>query len=368
MKSLLQITALLIASVCFNMTAFAVTPQASAAVSIGVPVDNNNPALTASVLDKAKQVMTDIFSSMELAAATDKPGLSDNMKLALPSTESKLQPDDTQPSTNTPAEPAPVTSPLDNMTPVNSATSKQEAAKPAATESKDALIPVGRIVWLKGTVKAEHKSKGTRDLTKQSIVFVGDVLVTGGKTEAEIAFTDNTLLTLGANTRFAIKEYAYHPEKKDEKGSVGKFVMELIAGGFRTITGLIPKGDPEDYKVETPVATIGVRGTDYTAFVRDAKKLKEKPLLVMEQLKGLPVVNIPNKAPIVLSDNTRYVTVEADGSFVLSNERPPILGAPLPIIPAKLEPITLKEIENTFTAASTGEWCIVQDTSGGGNN
>jgi hypothetical protein len=367
MNSLLRIAALCIVSAFVGTTAFAGVSQPATNVIVTLPA-NENPALTASVFDKAKEVMTNMFSSMQLASVTDKPDISDDMKLALPTTESKLQPADQQSASAASAE----ASPVPNATAEQSVTPVADAAKPqsaaaTANDKKDELIPVGRIVWVKGEISADHKVKGKRELTKQSIVFVGDTLITGAKTEAEIAFTDTTLLTLGSDTKFLVKEYAYHPDKKDEgSASVGKFVMELIAGGFRTITGLIPKGNPNDYKVETPVATIGVRGTDYSAFVRDTKatkKEKSKPILLMEQLKGAPVVNIPNKEPIVLTDNVRYVTVESDGSFTLTNKRPALLGEPLPIIPTKLEPITIKEIENTFTATSSGEWCIIQDSN-----
>src|SRR5262245_18006356 len=41
--------------------------------------------------------------------------------------------------------------------------------------------------------------------------------------------------------------------------------MRLLRGEFRTVTGLIGKGSGDAYSVVTPVATIGIRGTDYSA-------------------------------------------------------------------------------------------------------
>ncbi|MFP5305877.1 MAG: hypothetical protein ACLGI7_08645, partial [Gammaproteobacteria bacterium] len=47
-------------------------------------------------------------------------------------------------------------------------------------------------------------------------------------------------------------------------------VFRLLKGGFRAVSGLIGKADPEEYRVSTPVATIGIRGTDYWVIFCDA--------------------------------------------------------------------------------------------------
>jgi uncharacterized membrane protein YgcG len=353
------------------LSRLAVVVMAGACFSVTASVDTNNNQssginpVTASVLLKAQKVMTGILSSMSVASASAKPDISGDMKVALPTNEAALPP---LPQQAMPGEPtggsaqSPVTPSY--RAPQPQTIMQQPAPASAAASAK--LMPVGRVIWVKGTIVADHDGQAERGLIKQSILFVGDKLVTGKKTEAEIAFTDTTLMTLGENTIFVIKDYAYHPDSKEGK-SVGRFVMDLVAGAFRTITGLIPKGDPSDYKVETPVATIGVRGTDYMALV--TKNLqKNAATLTMEQLKGVPTATFAGNKTVTLNDTDRYVTVESDGSFVLSAKRPAILGAPLPIIPATVKPITLKEIENTFAAPGSNGWCIIQNTSGGASS
>lgn len=131
-------------------------------------------------------------------------------------------------------------------------------------------VAVARVVWVKGELLATLKNGETnkeRSLEKSSLVYLHDTLQTGVSSQAQIVFSDNTLMTFKPATKFYVAQYAYDPASKQK--SVGKYVMNLIEGGFRTITGLIAKANPSDYEVNTPVATIGVRGTDYTLIIKD---------------------------------------------------------------------------------------------------
>lgn len=127
--------------------------------------------------------------------------------------------------------------------------------------------PVGRVVWIKGTLKAVQPNKEERTLVKMSVIYLHDTLETSDNSQAEIVFTDNTLMTFYPNSKVAIDQYAY--KLKAVNGSAGKQVTNLIEGGFRTITGVIAKTNNSDYTVNTPVATIGVRGTDYAVRLQD---------------------------------------------------------------------------------------------------
>ncbi|MDZ7748432.1 MAG: hypothetical protein U5K43_05970 [Halofilum sp. (in: g-proteobacteria)] len=67
------------------------------------------------------------------------------------------------------------------------------------------------------------------------------------------------------NTRFQVERYEYReaePEEPEDEGG-GSVLMRLFQGAMRTITGAIDTGRNDDYSVETPVATIGLRGTQY---------------------------------------------------------------------------------------------------------
>lgn len=127
-----------------------------------------------------------------------------------------------------------------------------------------APAPVGKVSSLSGTLEANQSTI----LKKGSEVFEGDVLSLKDG-QAKILFADKAEFTLKPGTE--IKIDAYSLKAKEEKSWI-----TLLKGGFRTVTGLIAKKNPDGYKVETPVATIGVRGTVYRTFLSDPNTLYVK--------------------------------------------------------------------------------------------
>ncbi|MDR3478396.1 MAG: FecR family protein [Gammaproteobacteria bacterium] len=126
-----------------------------------------------------------------------------------------------------------------------------------------ANTPIGQMIWVKGAIKAAQPGSAPRDLQRRSAIFEHDIIETGSGSTGEMAFTDTSVVTLREGTEFKIDQYHYQPGG----GSSDKSVMSVIKGGLRTITGVIPKENPDSYQLKTPVATIGVRGTQYSAYV-----------------------------------------------------------------------------------------------------
>lgn len=119
----------------------------------------------------------------------------------------------------------------------------------------------GRIIASVGSVTAEAPDGSSRPLRRRSEVYAGDTLVTGPKATAQVRFTDNGLLQIQPNSRFQISEYRFEGKEDGSESAVFK----LIKGGMRSITGAIGHTNKENYRVDTPVATIGLRGTDWGA-------------------------------------------------------------------------------------------------------
>lgn len=115
-----------------------------------------------------------------------------------------------------------------------------------------------RVIIAKGTVVAQG-SDGNRALKRRSEVFRGDVIRTGPASSVQLRFVDKALMTIKANSELNIEEYVV----KSDEGSSEQALLTLVKGGFRTITGSIGKGDKSAYKVSTPAASIGIRGTAY---------------------------------------------------------------------------------------------------------
>ena len=77
---------------------------------------------------------------------------------------------------------------------------------------------------------------------------------------AQLRFTDDGFVSLHSETVFRID--AYHWSGKTDGTELGFF--RLLKGGLRTITGKLAKINKKAYQMSATVATIGIRGTEYT--------------------------------------------------------------------------------------------------------
>lgn len=78
-----------------------------------------------------------------------------------------------------------------------------------------------------------------------------------------LTFADNTKVQVTENSKLVIDDFVYDPNSK--KG--GKLAVNIALGTVRYASGQIAKNNPQAVAVNTPSATIGVRGTDFTAAV-----------------------------------------------------------------------------------------------------
>lgn|GEM_PF-4719742 len=128
---------------------------------------------------------------------------------------------------------------------------------------------IGRVLMTTGEVIATAGSGEKRSLKRRSVLFEGDTIRTGDKAQVQMRFKDGSILSLRANSAFLLETFDYHGEQHADN----RVLMRLLEGGFRTITGVIGHDDPKAYRVETPVATIGIRGTNYEAVQESSNAL-----------------------------------------------------------------------------------------------
>lgn len=119
-----------------------------------------------------------------------------------------------------------------------------------------AATKAGKVIMAKGTVEAVSGDT-RRSLKRRSAVHTGEVVITGKDSRAQIRFIDGALLTLEPGSELSIEEYNY----QDETGAPDQVLMRLVKGGLRTVTGAIGKSNQKAYRLDTPLATIGIRGT-----------------------------------------------------------------------------------------------------------
>lgn len=123
----------------------------------------------------------------------------------------------------------------------------------------------GVVVMAVGNVTVTSGVGDGRSLQRRSQIFTGETITTGKESRAQIRFSDGSLISLQEGSQFRIENYSYQQEKKGDNAT-----YQLLKGGMRTISGAVGKVNRDEYKVATPVATIGIRGTDYELMLHDS--------------------------------------------------------------------------------------------------
>ncbi|MES2207668.1 MAG: FecR family protein [Pseudomonadota bacterium] len=119
----------------------------------------------------------------------------------------------------------------------------------------------GNVTNLSGPLLAKKDDGTVKILAQKSEVEQGDTLISEKNTYARIKFIDNSEMTLRPNSQIKINSFSFD-EAKPEGDSA---VFNLIKGGLRAVTGLLGKRNKERVSVNTPTATIGIRGTIFIA-------------------------------------------------------------------------------------------------------
>ena len=115
----------------------------------------------------------------------------------------------------------------------------------------------GMVVASRGEVIAMSNG-GSRELKQGDFVYVNDEIMTSNRSFAVLQFTDGAKVTVRPDSTMIIEQYLYAGNDNDEA------TLNLVSGGLRVITGAMAKTNPENYKVRTPVALMGVRGTEFS--------------------------------------------------------------------------------------------------------
>lgn len=118
----------------------------------------------------------------------------------------------------------------------------------------------GRVNFVVGKVQAVAADGTRRNLVRGELVNSGERLETNAG-RVQIRFTDGSFISLQPNTVFGLDNYAFNKATPNE----GSLLFNFIKGSMRTVSGAIGKVNRNNYKVQTPVATIGIRGTSYAA-------------------------------------------------------------------------------------------------------
>lgn len=123
------------------------------------------------------------------------------------------------------------------------------------------LANVGKVTEQTGPTEIQ-RSKEVIPSDLNSNIEMNDAIVTA-RAKAQITFLDDTKVQITEQSKLVVDEFVYDPNKSD----AGKVGLKIAIGTARYASGQIAKNNPQSVKVETPTATIGVRGTDFSMTV-----------------------------------------------------------------------------------------------------
>lgn len=126
-------------------------------------------------------------------------------------------------------------------------------------------VELGTFDRVVGQVNVIASSGTSRLVGRGSRLASGEVVTTDENSEAVIITSDGARMILRAKSRLEITEYRF-----DKTNNDGSFLVKLIKGGLRSVTGLIGNTRPLNQRVATATATVGIRGTDFEVVVVEA--------------------------------------------------------------------------------------------------
>lgn len=224
-----------------------------------------------------------------------------------------------------------------------------------------ALLPAlaeaaaGRFQFVSGNVQIVSTTGMERVAVKGDEVLQGDTIRTTPTSSAQIRMADDGYIVVRPNTELKVTTFVYTGKADGSERSL----ISLFKGGFRAVTGVIGRLNKDNYKIRTPGATLGIRGTDHEpTFIPDPLPGQASAIepgtydkvnsgaVVLSNEKGAVVIlpnqagfvpNLPNVAPRVLPevpaffsapDNNEPVVPAPAGELAPVVNQPPIAELP----------------------------------------
>ncbi len=122
---------------------------------------------------------------------------------------------------------------------------------------------IGKVRLVIGAVQLDSSVSGSKQLELGDQIFQGDQITTPATGYAVVTLIDDSKFTIKPNSVFKFNEVANQTN--------GKVLTELVKGGLKAISGTIGAQNPSGFKVDTPLGSIGIRGTNFDAILCQSK-------------------------------------------------------------------------------------------------
>src|SRR6266849_2315593 len=132
----------------------------------------------------------------------------------------------------------------------------------SAWASQALASTAGVFQFVAGDVRVALAAGSERPAAKGSPISVGDTVTTAKASVAQIKMGDGAIIVVQPESKLTVAEFSY----TGKEDGTEKAQFRLEQGGFRSVTGVIGHTNKGNYRIETPIAHIGVRGTDHESW------------------------------------------------------------------------------------------------------
>jgi hypothetical protein len=210
---------------------------------------------------------------------------------------------------------------------------------------------IGGVLEQSGSVaQIQRDRENIPAVLDESIASMDEVETKNGR--LKIKFVDDTLVSLTEHTYMVIDEYVYDPNP-----SKSKMALNFVSGTARFATGglgLVPR---ENIQIQTPTASIGIRGTDFTTTVDE---LGRSLVILLPDENCTDKVKLeegcaPSGSITVTNDGGTQVLTEAYQAVMVSTFET------IPTTPVVLTDLNLNMIDNMFIVSEPKEITVAKD-------
>lgn len=181
-----------------------------------------------------------------------------------------------------------------------------------------ATEPVGSILFVHGNAEITSSDGLKRRALKGSKVFQGDIIITEAASSVQLRMVDEGYFAVRPESHIKIDDYIFRENDNDKANTT------LVRGGLRSITGVIGQTNKENFSLRTPVATIGIRGTDLEAFYLSEEQLKSDALAANPELKPGSYLKVSSGEAELATPQGAQAVKKDQFAFSDSPDTPPV--------------------------------------------
>ena len=151
----------------------------------------------------------------------------------------------------------------------------------ASTGSMNDESPVGAVQEVSGEATVTRADGTTETVSIGTPIFQGDVIETDAEGAVNIIFIDETSFAVSEDARLAIDEFVFDPSTNS-----GSQNFSVLKGVFVFTSGLIGREDPDDVEIDTPIGSIGIRGTIIAGDITEGEITVVEGAIVLKDFSG----------------------------------------------------------------------------------